>query len=192
VKRSVLLSLTLPLLLVASGVALAQTGTASITVGAQNVGFFQVTLADASFDFGVVDANGTLSSTGVSGARNGGNNGAIYTAAAASTITVQSAPSRTVRVYNSSSSSTIGFGTADALTMQIPSMGGGTSCGYLTFSTNTDGGSGTCSGGNLVHSATAGNGSNAASGDLDLRLEVLDTDTAGTNSWTVVLTATGA
>lgn len=192
-RRVALITLTAALLTIAgAGGAWAQTGTASITVDAQNIGFFQITIADAAFDFGQVDSNGTLSTTGVSGVRNGSNTGAIYTASGASTVTVSSAPSRTVRVYNSSSSSTINFGATDRLSLQIPSMGGGTSCGYKTFSTNTDGGAASCTGGNLVHSATAGNGNNSAAGDLDLRLEVLDTDAAGTNQWTIVLTATGA
>ena len=78
--------------------------------------------------------------------------------------------------------------------MQIPTtgLGSGSSCGYLTFSTVGDGGAGACASGALVHSVTVGNGGNSVTGNLDFQLVVDDTDGPGTNTWTVVLTATGS
>jgi hypothetical protein len=194
-KRLLLTLAALVALSAGTGSALAQSANGSVSVTAANVGVFEFTITDASFDFGNVDANGTLSSTGVSGARNGANDGAVYTASAATTWTCSSAPSRTVRVYNASSASTINWGNADRLSLQIPATGlpvGSTSCGSLTFSTAGDGGAGACASGNLVHSVDAGNGSNSASGNLDLQLEVLDSDGTGSNTWTVVLTASAS
>lgn len=193
-RRQLLLA-TLPLVLLAgASSALAQSAGDSITVTAQNRGIFTFDITDASFDFGQVDAAGNASTTGVTGARNGGDTGAVYTAAAASTWTCSSAPSRTVRVYNASTTATINWGTADRLSMQVPTtgLGSGTSCGYVAFGTSGDGGAGACASGNLVHSVTTGNGSNSSTGNLDFQLEVLDTDALGTNSWTVVLTAVGS
>ena len=185
----------LAFLAVAGGTALAQSSSDSISVTAANNGIIELTIADAAFDFGNVDADGTLSSTGVSGARNGGDNGAVYSATAATTRTARSAPPRTVRIYNASSASTIGWGTADRLRLRVPTTGlpgGSTSCGLIDFSDTGDGGAGSCSNGALVHSVNVGNGSNARTGNLDLELDVLDADSTGSNSWTVVLTATGA
>lgn len=179
----------------ATGSALAQSANGSVSVTAANVGIFEFTITDAAFDFGNVDASGNLSSTGVSGVRNGTDDGAIYSADAATTWTCSSAPSRTVRVYNASAASTINWGTADRLSLRVPTTGlpvGSTSCGLLTFSTAGDGGAGACASGNLVHSVDAGNGSNSASGNLDLQLEVLDSDGTGSNTWTVVLTASAS
>jgi len=195
-RKALLWAAVLPLLVaVGATSAWAQPAGDSITVTAQNRGIFLFDITGSSFDFGEIDAAGNASSTGVSGARNGADDGAVYTAAAATTWTCSSAPSRTVRIYNASSASTINWGTADRLSLQIPTTGlpgGSTSCGYLAFGTAGDGGAGACSSGNLVHSVTTGNGSNSASGNLDLQLEVLDTDALGTNEWTVVLTATGS
>ncbi len=194
-KKGLLLpALLLGFLLVGAGVASAQPASDSITVTAANVGIFSFNIVGASFAFGNVDANGTTSSTGVPGARNGGNTGAVYTATTATTWTCASAPVRTVRVFNASTTSTIAWGTADRLSMQVPATGlpaGSTSCGYKVFSTTGDGVA-TCGAGNLVHSVNVGNGANSRTGNLDLRLDVLDTDVTGSNSWTVVLTANGA
>ena len=152
-RRTLLFVIAVPLLLVAGATsAWAQPASDSVTVTAQNRGIFLFDITDASFDFGEVDAAGNLSSTGVSGARNGGDTGAIYTASAATTWTCSSAPSRTVRVYNASTASTINWGTADRLSMQIPTTGlpaGSTSCGMVAFGTTGDGGAGTCASGAL-------------------------------------------
>ena len=195
-RKRLLLAAALPaLLLFATGESRAQVASDTITVSARNNGIFRFDITDATFDFGDVDADGTVSSTGVPGARNGANDGAVYTATAASTVTVSSAPARTVRVFNASTTSSITWGTADRLSMQIPAAGlpgGSVSCGLLPFSATGDGGAGACAAGTLVHSVTAGNGGNVASGTLDFELNVLDIDGTGTNSWTVVLTAAGA
>jgi len=194
-RTSLVLSVFLVALIAAAGSAQAQSATDSFSVTAANQGIFLFNIVGTSFDFGTLTADGTTSSTGVAGARNGANNGATYTAAGVTTWTCNSAPSRTVRVFNASTTATINWGTADRLSLQIPSAGlpsGSTSCGYKTFTTAGDGGVGSCGSGNLVHSVATGNGSNAATGSLDLRLDVLDADTTGANTWTVVLTASGA
>ena len=195
-KKTLFLPIALACACIAGGSsAFAQSASASVTVTAANNGIFQFTLASAAFDFGTVDAQGTLSSTGVTGARNGSDTGSVYSANAATTWTARSAPPRTVRVYNASSASTIGWGTADRLRVRVPTTGlpaGSTSCGLINFSTSGDGGAGSCTNGALVHTVATGNGSNARTGNLDLELSVLDADSPGSNSWTVVLTATGS
>lgn len=174
-------------LLAATAGAWAQSDT--ITVSAQNRGVLELSFSSATFDFGQVDADGATSSTGVSGARNGADDGATYTQAAAATWTVRSAPPRTVRLYNDSTTSSIVWGTADRLRLEVP---GSNSCGALDFSSTGDSGSHACGSGVLVHSVSAGNGSNAATGDLNLELDVMDVDVTGTNSWTVVVTTVGS
>ena len=94
-RRSLLVLLVIAILVGTTSVL-----AGSIDVTANNVGVLSVTIADTDFDFGDVDANGTTSSTGVTGARNGSNDGAVYTATTASTVSIRSAPPRTVRVYN--------------------------------------------------------------------------------------------
>ncbi|MFQ5718294.1 MAG: hypothetical protein ACE5IK_01985 [Acidobacteriota bacterium] len=195
-RRKLLLVAALPAaLLMAPGETRAQVVSDTITVSARNLGVFTFNIADTTFDFGDVDANGTTSSTGVTGARNGANDGAVYTATGATTWTASSAPARTVRVFNASTASTITWGVADRLSLQIPAAGlpaGSVSCGLLPFSTAGDGGIGACAGGNLVHTVDVRNGGNSVAGTLDLQLSVLDVDVAGTNTWTVVLTAAGS
>lgn len=194
-KTCLVLAVFLVALVAAVGGAHAQSAGDSFAVTAANQGIFFFNIVGTSFDFGTVDPDGTTSSTGVTGLRNGAGNGAAYTASAATTWTCRSAPSRTVRVFNASTTATINWGTADRLSLNIPTAGlpaGSTSCGYKTFTTAGDGGAGTCASGNLVHSVPTGNGANASTGNLDLRLDVLDADPPGTNTWTVVLTASGA
>lgn len=194
-KRWFLAACFVFLALGAAGSAFAQSAGDSINVTAVNNGIFVFNIAGASFDFGTVDADGTVSSTGVPGARNGSDTGSVYSATAATTWTCRSAPQRSVRILNASTTATVNWGTADRLSMQIPAAGlpgGSVSCGYKTFTTTGDGGAGGCAAGNLVHSVPTGNGANARTGNLDLRLDVLDTDATGANTWTVVLTASGA
>jgi hypothetical protein len=195
-KKTLVLIATLSLLaVVGAGVAEAQSGNGQINVRARNIGIFEFTITDTDFDFGDVDSNGTLSSTGVVGARNGGDDGAVYNADAATTWTCSSAPPRTVRIHNASTTSVINWGTADRLSVRIPDgtlPGGSTSCGLIDFTTTGDGGVGSCASGALVHSVGVGNGSNTVTGNLDFELDVLDADGAGINTWTVVLTATGS
>jgi hypothetical protein len=195
-KKTLVLIATLSLLVVVgAGDAEAQSGNGQINVRANNIGIFEFTITDANFDFGDVDSNGTLSTAGVSGVRNGGNNGAIYSADGATTWTCSSAPPRTVRIHNASTASTITWGTADRLRVRVPTTGlpaGSTSCDLVDFTATGDGGAGSCANGALVHSVAVGNGNNAAIGNLDFELDVLDADIAGINTWTVVLTALGS
>ncbi|HUF16969.1 MAG TPA: hypothetical protein VMS12_02865 [Thermoanaerobaculia bacterium] len=176
-----------------AGVFAQVTASDSITVTATNQGIFSFNIADASYAFGTVNANGAANVGGtdaLTGTPFAG--GATYTASAASTWSAQSAPARTVRIFNASTTSVIGWGTADRLAMGIPSSNqGGTSCGLVAFGTTGDGLS-ACANGNLIHGVAVGNGANDADGDLDFQLTVDDTDAAGSNTWTVVLTAAGA
>ncbi len=179
-------------LLVSSHEALAQLSpeaSDSISVTAENEGVFTFAIAQANFDFGVVDADGETSSTGVAGSN--GASGATYTKSNASAFSVTSAPVRTVRIFNASSSSTIGWGSADRLEIQIPTTGlsAGSSCAFKTFSTAGDGGAGDCDLGNLYHTLSVGNDAADENGQVDLRLTVANADGTGNNSWTVNLTA---
>lgn len=167
----------------------------SIAVTASNAGVFTFNIVAAAYSFGTVDSSGTANIGGtqaITGVRNGGDTGATYTAAAATTWTSSSAPTRTVHIFNASAGSSIIWGTADRLEMQIPNtgLGAAVSCGYRTFSTTGNGGAGGCGSGNLIHGITVGNGASSKTGNLDFRLTVLDTDIIGSNSWTVTLTAT--
>lgn len=170
----------------------AQSASDSITVTATNNGLFSFNIAAATYAFGTVDSNGTLS-VGGTAALTGADDatGSTYSANAATTWSAQSAPSRTVRVFNASTTAVVGWGTADRLSMRIPAVGGGTSCGLIAFGTVGDGAS-ACASGNLIHSMTVGNGANDVDGNLDFSLRVNDTDGTGSNTWTVVLTAAGA
>jgi hypothetical protein len=190
-----ILGLGTTLMLGISGGAMAQTSSDSISVTAVNVGQFSMNITAALFDFGSLDADGTTSSTGVAGVRNVADDGATYTANAATTWTCRSAPPRTVRIFNASTAATVNWGTADRLSLRVPNTGlpaGSTSCGFKTFSTTGDAGAGSCGAGALIHSINVGNGANARTGSLDLQLDVLDADQTGANNWTVVLTASGA
>lgn len=179
-----------------SGFAASPPQSDSITVTATNGGVFTFNIVAASYGFGTVDAAGTAAVGPVGPAPTPTTNagGAIYTTAGATTWTCASAPSRTVRVFNASTTSVINWGTADRLEMQIPTtgLGTGTSCNYKVFSAVGDGGAASCTSGNLVHTVTVGNGANSVTGNLDFRLTVANADVTGTNTWTVVLTATGS
>jgi hypothetical protein len=165
------------------------TASDSISVRADNRGIFEFTIAEASFDFGDVDASGAVlpgTGAGVTGnGRNGGDTGGSYTATAAANWTCRSAPSRTVKIYNDSTTA-VGSLAGDRLEMQIPAAGGGASQGFKQFSTD----SGTPAG-DLVTGMTVGNGANGVSGTVDFQLTVLDSDPTGVTTWTVVLTASG-
>ena len=172
-----------------STAALAQvTASDSITVTANNQGIFLFSIAQASFDFGSVDATGaTNGGTGagvVGNGRLGGNDGGSYTASNASAWTCSSAPQRTVKLYNVSTTSS-GALPADRLQLRVPAAGGGTSQSWKTFSTT-----GTPAG-DLITGMTVRNGANSVTGQLDLQLTVMDVDPTGASSWTVVLTASG-
>ena len=161
----------------------------TVTVQANNQGIFTFTVGQATFNFGNVDASGAaLAGTGAgvtAGGRTGGNDGGLYTGTSALTWTCASAPARTTKIYNTSATVT-GALTGDRLEMQIPAAGGGTSTGYKKFSSQTG-----TPGGDLITGMTVRNGANVVNGTTDLRLTVLDADTNGSTSWTLVLTASG-
>ena len=83
--------------------AFAQTASDSITVTATNQGIFSFNIAAASYAFGTVNANGAQNVGGTE-VINGSSDatGATYDAPGATTWSAQSAPSRTVRIFNAS------------------------------------------------------------------------------------------
>jgi len=188
--RKFLFCASAAVLLLGGGSALAQvTATDSVSVTADNKGVFLFTITEASFDFGDVDASGTLlpgTGAGVTGnGRTVADDGGFYTATSAANWNCRSAPNRTVSVYNDSSV-VVGALPGDRLELQTPAVGGGASQGYKLFASE----SGTPAG-DLVTGMTVGNGNNDVDGTLDFRLTVLDTDSTGVTTWTVVLTASG-
>ena len=187
-RGSSFLGVLLMLLLAGTQSAMAQrTSEFNVTVTANNQGIFVCTTNVASFDFGPVDADGTDYSTADVNAlgRNGANNGGIYENASGSvTWTCRAAPVSTVDIALTSVAAdhTVGSMADDDLEIGIPSStGGGTSNGYQLFT----------SGATLFSGTSAGNGASAATGNLDLRLNVLDTDPTGANTWVVRMRATG-
>lgn len=183
------------LLLAPSGAFAQQSSSDSITVTATVQGVFVFSIAEASFDFGTVDADGTLSSTGIAGVRDDGLSGiggATYTANSAATWTCRSAPQRTVRIYqDSAGSSFTGTQAEESLSIQIPTgtlncplcSGAESSTGFQQFSTAADA--------NLMTGLVVRNGSSDVDGTLDLVLDVLDTAAPGANTWIVQITAEG-
>ena len=133
-------------------------------------------------------ADGTPSSTGIAGTRNTDDDGAYYDADAATTWTCRAAPISTVDIalFSSSADHTTGAMGDDNLEVQIPDTDSGTSTGYQAF---TDGSPTPV---DLITGLTVGNGANSVTGDLDLRLNVYDTETTGANTWIVRLRATGS
>jgi len=169
-----------------AGIASAQVSASdSITVSAANEGTFTFAITQATYGFGTVNADGatTGDSTGVNGTT-----GSVFTKASASAFTVASSPVRTVNIFNASTVSTTPWGTAASLKMQIPAVGAGTSCGYIAFDV-VGNGTATCSLGNLIHAMSVGNDDADVDGNIDLQLTVANTDSVGSNSWTVNLTA---
>lgn len=181
--KGILLAATVAFLFVGTQSALAQrTADMNITVTANNVGVFTCNLADAAFDYGDVDSDGTLSSTGVTGTRNAADDGAYYDATA-TTWSCRAAPSSTVAIALTSIAAdhTVGTMGDDNLQVTIPATNGGTSTGLQDFTSQA----------NLITGMSVGNGPLAAAGDLDMRLHVYDTDPTGANTWVVRLRATG-
>ncbi len=176
--------------LIGAGSAQAQvTQSQTVTVQANNQGIFIFTVSPASFNFGNVDASGAavagMGAGVTAGGRTGADDGGFYTATSALSWTCASAPARTTKIYNASST-VAGVLPGDRLEMQIPATGGGTTAGYKLFASQ----SGTPAG-DLVTNMTVRNGANTVNGTTDFRLTVLDADTNGATSWTVVLTASG-
>ena len=156
----------------------------SVTVSATVVGTFGVSINTDNFDFGALDASG-ISPGGPYVASNGDGGdvpGVVYENTAGSiTWTCRAAPTGTVDVaLISSLADHTGGMHVDDLEVRIPSTAGGASTGYQYFS----------SGAPLITGMAVGNGNNAVSGNLDLRLTVLDADPIGANTWVVRLRAT--
>ena len=185
-RRVCLLFLAVLALSLADGsVVFAQlVSTTSVTVSANVVGTFGVTVSTDNFDFGVLDAGGVSPGGSNVLAKGGGGDvaGNVYENAAGSiTWTCRAAPGGTVDVaLISSSADHIGGMHVNDLEVRIPSTGGGTSTGYHFFT----------SGATLISGMAVGNGADAVSGNLDLRLTVLDDDPVGVNTWVVRLRAT--
>lgn len=195
-KRKLTFILGLLVAVIGVGSATAQaTDTKSITVSAANSGVFVLTIDQATYAFGAVDADGTANTGGtesLTGTFAG--TAATYTSGNVTTFSVRSAPVRTVRIFNASTLATIIWGTADRLSVGIPTTGlpaGSTSCGFKTFTTIGDVATG-CTAGMLVNTVAAGNGTNQAAGFINFQLAVDETDATGSNTWTVVLTANGS
>lgn len=189
------LALTVMVAALVTGAVSAQPVSDTIGVTAINTGSTRFQLNTSSYSFGTVspaggaNIGGTQALNGVANA-----SGAVYTAAAATTWTARSAPPRTIHIHNSSVFATVLWGTADRLEMQVPTTNlpaAAQSCGYKTFTTVGSGGAAGCGAGNLLRNLSAGMGSNERNGNLDFRLTVNNADTAGTNTWVVVLTAVG-
>ncbi len=158
--------------------------TTSVTVSARVVGTFGVTVNTENFDFGVLDASGVSPGGPNVAAKGGGSDvaGEVYENTPGSiTWACRAAPTGTVDVaLISSLADHTGGMHVDDLEVRIPSTAGGTSTGYQAFT----------SGATLITGMAVGNGTNAVSGALDLRLTVLDADPVGANTWVVRLRAT--
>lgn len=184
--KGIFLAAFVAFLFVGTQSALAQrTADMNLTVTANNLGIFTCTLAASSFDFGSVDADGAdFSTPGVTAqGRNGANDGGYYDAFAATTWTCRAAPSSIVDIALTSVTAdhTVGSMGDDNLEVRVPATGGGASTGYQAFTSLND----------LITGMSVGNGASSVSGDLDLRLNVYDTDPTGANTWVVRLRATG-
>ena len=149
-------------------------------------GAANVALNVASLDFGDVDADGTDYSTVsvTAQGRNGADTGGTYVNDASSvTFECKAAPSSTavIALNSTAADHTVGSMDDDGLEVRVPDTNGGTSTGYQVFT----------SAANLITGMAVGNGTNRASGDVDMRLTVLDVDPFGANTWVVRLRATG-
>ena len=189
-KRSILMTLTVvgaAMLLATPAMAQPVTASSPLVVTANNVGIFTFSITNNAFDFGNVNAIGTISSTGVTATVSG--NDAIYEELAADTWTCASAPPRTVSIYNDapSAAATLPLGVAESqLAIRIPAAGGGASQGYVAADQTG------AANGLLISGMTVRNGSNAVTGDIDLQLTVEDADSLGAMQWNLVLTASGS
>ncbi len=185
---SLLLIMGLGLSLLSTRTALAQrTADMNTSVTANNIGIFTCTLNVLNFDFGDVDSDGgVLPGTGagvLGNGRNVGDDGGVYeTAPGTITWVTRAAPASTVRFHLvANASDHTGGMPADRLEIRVPDTAGGTSTGYKTFTSLDD----------LITGMAIGNGANAATGEINLRLNVHDVDPTGSNTWTVKIRATG-
>lgn len=133
----------------------------------------------ATYNFGDVSVDGTT--TGGATAAVGATS-TTFTQAAAFSWEVISAPRRDVTIdyQNAQLNAAATLTLAD---LEVQMTGSGTSAGYVDLNQ----GNGT----NLYSETNVGNGANAATGNIDLRLTIDDTDAEGTNSFTFELVATG-
>ena len=160
-----------------------RTAASSVEVNAFNQGIFECALNVSIFHFGDVDSYGSDYSfpNVVAYGRNATDDGGGYENAPGSiTWTCRAAPVSSVDLrLTSTTDDHLGGIAADHLEIRIQDTAGGTSTGYQAFT----------SGAPLVTGVMAGNGANAASGDLDLHLTIYDTDTMGFSVWVVQLRA---
>ncbi len=176
------------LLVVASGgeVWAQRSADLALNVSANNRGVFACALDLANFDFGDVDVLGTDygMTKVVAQGRNPTNTGGLYESApGAVTWGCAAAPASTARIalVSSAADHTAGGMNPDALEVRIRDAAGGASTGYQPFTSK----------GTLISDLALENGQKAVAGDLDLRLNVLDTDPKGINRWVVRLVVTG-
>lgn len=170
----------------AAGAQAQRTSDFNVSVTANNRGVFVCTTNVAAFDFGDVDADGASYGTPnvIALGRNVADDGGLYENTAGSvTWSCRAAPPSTVDIALTSVAAdhTVGTMLDDDLEIRIPATNGGTSTGYQVFT----------SAANLITGMAVGNGANAASNNLDLRLNVLDVDPLGANTWVVRMRATG-
>ncbi len=167
------------------GASPGETNDETITVTALNPGIFLCAIDATSFDFGDIDVQGTNYGTAnvVANGRNGADTGGEYESLSGAIGWMCSTlPSSIVSIALVSSAADHSGGMAASdLEVRVPVVAGGTAAGYQPFA----------SGVNLITGMSVGIGANAAHGQLDLRLTVLDGDPPGVNTWLVRLRATG-
>ncbi len=162
-----------------------RTSASSVEVTVLNRGIFECALNVSIFNFGNVDSDGTDYSfpNVVAYGRNATDDGGDYENAPGSiTWTCRAAPVSSVDLsLTSTTDDHLGGIDADHLEVRIQDTAGGTSTGYQAFTSEAA----------LITGVGAGNGANAASGDLDLHLMVLDSNVLGFSVWVVQLRAAG-
>lgn len=171
-------------LLLAPNVEAQTVSSTSVTVSARIVGTFEVSVSGENFDFGDLDANGLSLGTPniASKGRNSEDIGVVYESMAGSlSWTAKASPASSVDIaLISTEADHTGGMYVDGLEVRIPSTNGGKSTGFQSFTSQA----------NLINAIPVGNGVDTVAGDLDLRLNVLDSDPIGTNTWVVRLRAT--
>lgn len=184
--HNVRILLVMVLAVLTAGEAWAQrTSEPSMLILANNRGIFACTINLAIFNFGTVNADGTDFGTPsvTAQGRNASDDGGLYeTTPGAIAWTCRAAPSSTVALaLNSNATDHVGGLAADNLEARIQDTAGGTSAGYQPFSSQN----------NLITTMSVGNAGAAATGALDLRLAIFDTDPVGSDVWVVRLRASG-
>lgn len=133
----------------------------------------------ATYNFGDVSVDGTTTGTATAAV---GATSTTFTQTAAFGWEVSSAPRRDVTIaYQNAQLNPAATLTLDDLEIQM--TGTGTSAGYVDLNQGDN---------TQVYSETnVGNGNNSATGNIDLRLTIDDTNAEGSNSFTFELVATG-